>query len=103
MMPFYQSLSSFSSISLMQLESRLIPFQIEGRKQLNEREFREALDNLLPLCNELTRRRLFMQSERAVEWDGIVGAVPIKRLSRILERNSNVLTSLLTVVVCAWW
>lgn len=65
------------------LENKLVAFQNSEGGQLNEREFKDALESLLPLSNERTRRRLYMQAEKAVRWDGIVGAVPIMRLAQI--------------------
>ncbi|RUS88807.1 hypothetical protein EGW08_003437 [Elysia chlorotica] len=65
------------------LENKLVPYQSSESGQLTEREFREALDSLLPLSNERVRRRLFMQSERAVRWDGVLNGVPIMRLAQI--------------------
>lgn len=52
---------------------------------LTDKEFKEALDGILPLSNERMRRRLFEESERAVEAEtGIMGTVPIMRLAHIL-------------------
>ena len=59
-------------------------FQTVEGGQLNEKEFKDALESLLPLSNERVRRRLYMQAEKAVRWDGVIGAVPIMRLARIL-------------------
>ena len=78
------SITSIFTFTFPQLENKLVAFQNSEGGQLNEREFKDALESLLPLSNERTRRRLYMQAEKAVRWDGIVGAVPIMRLARIL-------------------
>ncbi|XP_012934651.1 uncharacterized protein LOC101853915 [Aplysia californica] len=89
------------------LENRLVAFQTSEGGQLNEREFKEALDSLLPLSNERTRRRLYMQAERAVRWDGIIAAVPIMRLAQIsgylaLQQITNLVKENVAVRVAEW-
>ena len=61
-----------------------MPFQSSESGQLTDKEHKDALDNILPLCNERVRRRLFLEAEKAVMMDGVLNAVPIMRLARIL-------------------
>ena len=67
-----------------QLENKLVPFQSSESGQLTDKEHKDALDSILPLCNERVRRRLFVEAEKAVMMDGVLNAVPIMRLARIL-------------------
>ena len=82
---YFSHYNVITCFCFLQLENKLVAFQTSEGGQLNEREFKEALDNLIPLCNERTRRRMYMQAEKAVRWDGIIAAVPIMRLARILH------------------
>ncbi|KAK7494886.1 hypothetical protein BaRGS_00013765 [Batillaria attramentaria] len=66
------------------LENKLVPFQSSESGQLTDKEHKDALDNIVPLCNERVRRRLFVEAEKAVKLDGVLNAVPIARLARIL-------------------
>jgi hypothetical protein len=68
-----------------QLENKLVPHQSSESGQLTDREHKDALDNIVPLCNERMRKRLFLEAEKAVIQDGVLNAVPIMRLARILE------------------
>lgn len=61
-----------------------MPFQSSESGQLTDKEHKDALDSILPLCNERVRRRLFLEAEKAVMMDGVLNAVPIMRLARIL-------------------
>ncbi|XP_059165212.1 uncharacterized protein LOC131947844 isoform X2 [Physella acuta] len=65
------------------LENKLVAYQVSENGQLNEAEFKEAVDNLMPLSNERLRQRLYLQAEKAVESDGIIKAVPIMKLAQI--------------------
>ncbi|BFZ01755.1 hypothetical protein BsWGS_04794 [Bradybaena similaris] len=65
------------------LENKLVEYGYSKQEQLKDNEFKAALDTLLPLCSEKIRQRLYLQSERAGEWEGITGTVPIKRLAQI--------------------
>jgi len=68
------------------MENRLIPFQTHESKQpsLTEREFKEALDNILPVSNDKLRRRLYFESEKLMQKEGMPNNVPVMRLARIL-------------------
>ncbi|CAL1530077.1 unnamed protein product [Lymnaea stagnalis] len=66
-----------------ELENQLVPYQNNENGHLTEMEFKEAIDNIIPLCNERTRHRLYMQAEKAVQWDRISNSVPIMRLAQI--------------------
>ncbi|KAK7110079.1 uncharacterized protein [Littorina saxatilis] len=68
----------------LDLENKLVPFQSSESGQLNDKEHKDALDGILPLCKERVRRRLFLEAEKAVMMDGVLDAVPIMRLARIL-------------------
>lgn len=68
------------------MENRLVPFQTHESKQpsLTEREFKEALDSILTVSNDKLRRRLFFESEKFMQKEGMANNVPIMRLARIL-------------------
>lgn len=64
-----------------------MPFQTqpEGRQSgLTEREFKEAIDNILPLTNDQLRRRLFFETEKMVRREGTLNNVSVMRCARIL-------------------
>lgn len=65
------------------LENKLVPFQSSESGQLTDKEHKDALDGILPLCNERVRRRMFVEAEKAVQLDGVLNAVPIMRLAQI--------------------
>lgn len=69
-----------------QMENRLVPFQTHESKQpsLTECEFKEALDSILTVSNDKLRRRLFFESEKFMQKEGMANNVPIMRLARIL-------------------
>ncbi|KAL8603228.1 hypothetical protein ACOMHN_046234 [Nucella lapillus] len=67
----------------LDLENKLVPFQSSESGQLSDKEHKDALDSILPLCNERLRRRLFLEAEKAVVMDGVLNAVPIMRLAQI--------------------
>lgn len=68
------------------MEHRILPFQTQetGQPQLTEKEFKDAIDNILPLANEKVYMRLFYEAEKAVRVDGFQNVVPVMRLARIL-------------------
>lgn len=68
------------------MEHKLMPFQSPDSKQpaMSEKEFKEAIDNILPLTNDKLRRRLYFEAEKMVRKEGIGNSVPVMRLSRIL-------------------
>jgi len=51
---------------------------------LSEREFKEAIDNILPLTNDKLRRRLFFEAEKMMRKEGTTNNVSVMRLARIL-------------------
>lgn len=63
-----------------------MPYQSPDTKQpsMSEKEFKEAIDNILPLTNDKLRRRLFFESEKMMRKEGLTNSVPIMRLARIL-------------------
>ncbi|ESO98340.1 hypothetical protein LOTGIDRAFT_159143 [Lottia gigantea] len=65
-------------------ENQLVAFQSQESNQLNEKEYKEAMDNLVPLCNEKLRERLYCEAEKAMAADGVDNAVSIMRLAHIL-------------------
>lgn len=67
----------------LDIENKLVSHQSAEGGQLTDREHKDALDNIVPLCNERFRRRLFLEAEKAVMMDGVHGAVPIMRLAQI--------------------
>ena len=68
------------------MENRLMPFQNPDSKQplMSEKEFKEAIDHILPLSNDKLRKHLFYEAEKMVRKEGITNAVPVMRLARIL-------------------
>ncbi|XP_033757062.1 uncharacterized protein LOC117339522 isoform X1 [Pecten maximus] len=68
-----------------EMEHKILPFQTQesGQPTLNEKEFKDAIDAIVPLASDKLRNRLFYESEKAVRIDGFQGKVPIMRLSQI--------------------
>ncbi|KAL4231540.1 hypothetical protein ACF0H5_009121 [Mactra antiquata] len=67
------------------MENRLMPFQSPDSKQpvMSEKEFKEAIDNILPLTNDKLRRRLYFEAEKMTRKEGTGNSVPVMRLSQI--------------------
>ncbi|KAK6184991.1 hypothetical protein SNE40_007324 [Patella caerulea] len=65
-------------------ENQLVPYQTQSTSQLSEKEFKEAVDNIIPVCNEKLRKRLYFEAEKAVAMDGVENSVSIMRLAHIL-------------------
>ena len=68
------------------MENKLIPYQNPENKQpsMTEKEFKEAIDNILPMSNDKLRKRLFYEAEKMIRKEGITDIVPVMRLARIL-------------------
>ena len=84
----------FKPLLCVQCESRLLQHPGQRSGLLNEIEFTEALETLLPLTSDQLRRRLYLQSQANMPKG--LEAVPISRLSRILNTSACV-----CVCVCA--
>ncbi|XP_046362334.2 uncharacterized protein LOC124139364 [Haliotis rufescens] len=67
----------------LELENRLLPFQSLEGGQLTGREFKDALENILPLVNDRLRKRLFLEAEPSVLVEEDMSAVSIMRLAQI--------------------
>ncbi|KAH9524740.1 hypothetical protein Btru_027658 [Bulinus truncatus] len=65
------------------MENKLVQYQGQENGHLTEKEFREATDNIIPLCNEQLRNRLYIQSEKAAQVDGSRKSVAIMKLAQI--------------------
>lgn len=76
----------------LQLEYRLMGCKAQEAGQMTEPEFKDALDTLLPLVSDKPRQRLYTEALLAVETEGYVDAVPVMRLSRILDKSAWLLT-----------
>ncbi|KAI8789062.1 hypothetical protein BgiMline_000923 [Biomphalaria glabrata] len=78
------------------MEIKLVQYQGQENGHLTEVEFKEATENLVPLCNEQIRNRLFIQSLKSSQLELSKKAVPIMKLAHIaafltLEQISNVI------------
>ena len=71
------------------MENRLIPFKNPDSAQtvMSEKDFKDAIGNILPLTNDKLRRHLFFETEKLMRKEGYNDRVPIMRLSRILKNN----------------
>ncbi|XP_076436241.1 uncharacterized protein LOC143275834 [Babylonia areolata] len=91
----------------LDLENKLVPFQSSESGQLTDREHKDALDSIVPLCNERLRRRLFVEAEKAVMMDGVLNAVPIMRLAQIsgylaLQQITAIIKENINVRITEW-
>lgn len=91
------------------MEHRLMPFQSPDTKQpsMSEKEFKEAIDNILPLTNDKLRRRLFFESEKMMRKEGLTNSVPIMRLAQIasylgLLQITNIVRETISVRIREW-
>ncbi|KAL3864299.1 hypothetical protein ACJMK2_005992 [Sinanodonta woodiana] len=69
----------------LDMENRLIPFQSADSHQpaMSEKEFKDAVDNILPLANDKLRRKLFFEAEKLLRLEGFANSVPIMKLAQI--------------------
>ncbi|XP_067657515.1 myosin-11-like [Haliotis asinina] len=67
----------------LELENQLLPFQSLEGGHLTGREFKDALENILPLVNDRLRKRLFQEAEHTVLEEEDTVAVSIMRLAQI--------------------
>ncbi|PVD30283.1 hypothetical protein C0Q70_09547 [Pomacea canaliculata] len=89
------------------LENKLLPFQISESGHLTDKEHKDAMDSIVPLCNEHMRRRLFLEAEKAVAHDSISNAVPVMRLAQItgylaLQQITAVIKENLNTNIAEW-
>ncbi|XP_060587658.1 uncharacterized protein LOC132743149 isoform X3 [Ruditapes philippinarum] len=91
------------------MEHRLMPFQSPDSKQpsMSEKEFKEAIDNILPLTNDKLRRRLFFESEKMMRKEGLTNSVPVMRLAQIasylgLLQITNIVRETINVRIQEW-
>ncbi|KAH3789098.1 hypothetical protein DPMN_167267, partial [Dreissena polymorpha] len=95
---------------IQDMENRIMPFQTqpEGRQSgLTEREFKEAIDNILPLTNDQLRRRLFFETEKMVRREGTLNCVSVMRCAQIasylgLLNITNVVRDTINGKVTEW-
>jgi hypothetical protein len=85
---------------IVECESRLLQHPGQRSGLLNEIEFTEALETLLPLTSYHLPRRLYLQSQ--ADMPKGLEAVPISRLSRILNSSVCVCVSVCSVTSLAY-
>ncbi|XP_052771420.1 uncharacterized protein LOC128211061 isoform X2 [Mya arenaria] len=92
------------------MENRLMPFhtqQAGKQAALSEREFKEAIDNILPLTNNKLRRRLYFEAEKMGRREGLSNSVSVMRLAQIasflgLLNITNIVNDTIAARVAKW-
>ncbi|XP_041369445.1 uncharacterized protein LOC121383457 [Gigantopelta aegis] len=90
----------------LELENKIVPFQNQRPGYLTEREYKDALDNFLPLCNEKLQRRLYLESEKSSNAEGEEG-ISITRVAQIsgflaLSQITNIIKDNVFVRIAEW-